>query len=280
MVPVWVLNCNYPCTDRAIVLHWCAFCYLQNYSCVYPAAAARLLLCLFHMLWLRLPPSAPLPFIRSLSSAFFILSVYSTPPSPPFDQVYSITQYFPPFHEMLLHLPTPSYAFFYIHNSSSPSLLPLSRPPITSAFFSPPLFSLSMISPPSLLFPLHLVVNLNFLLLISCYYFIFVTGTTGGTRGEKIFDVEKLQNSIHDRCEEISNFSTESYFQSCTSLRRARFLIKETKPRRQELHVCTTYCSLIIWKISGPEQTSWLECHGAACALCHLPHHHLNHLNL
>ena len=83
MVPVWVLNCNYPCTDRAIVLHWCAFCYLQNYSCVYPAAAARLLLCLFHMLWLRLPPSAPLPFIRSLSSAFFILSVYSTPPLPP-----------------------------------------------------------------------------------------------------------------------------------------------------------------------------------------------------
>ena len=129
MVPVWVLNCNYPCTDRAIVLHWCAFCYLQNYSCVYPAAAARLLLCLFHMLWLRLPPSAPLPFIRSLSSAFFILSVYSTPlPSPPFDQVYSITQYFPPFHEMLLHLPTPSSAFFYIHNYSSPFSLYLDPP--------------------------------------------------------------------------------------------------------------------------------------------------------
>ena len=86
---------------------------------------------------------------------------------------------------MLLQLPTPSSAFFYIHNSSSPSLLPLSRPPITSAFFSPPPFSLSMISPPSLLFPLHLVVNLNFLLLISCYYFIFVTGTTGGTREKK-----------------------------------------------------------------------------------------------
>ena len=131
----------------------------------------------------HLLPFPSLDLSPPLSS--FSLFIQPPPLSPPFDQVYSITQYFPPFHEMLLHLPAPSSAFFYIHNSSSPSLLPLSRPPITSAFFSPPLFSLSMISPPSLLFPLHLVVNLNFLLLISCYYFIFVTGTTGGTREKK-----------------------------------------------------------------------------------------------
>ena len=44
------------------------------------------------------------------------------------------------------------------------------------------------------------------------------------------------------------------------------------KKRWQELDAITIYCRLIIWKISGLEQTSWPECHGAACALCHPPH--------
>ena len=42
----------------------------------------------------------------------------------------------------------------------------------------------------------------------SASYLIFVTGTAGGARGEKICHVEKFHISVHDRCGEIWNFST------------------------------------------------------------------------
>ena len=43
-------------------------------------------------------------------------------------------------------------------------------------------------------------------------YLIFVTGTTGGARGEKICHVEKFQISIHDICGEILNLTTLGLF--------------------------------------------------------------------
>ena len=83
-----------------------------------------------------------------------------------------------------------------------------------------------------------------------CTYLIFVTGTTGGTCGEKICHVEKFQISQHDRCGEIQNFSTSVI---CVMWRYIKFLhichVCDVWRNPKFLHICHLFCVVFCNKI-------------------------------
>ena len=237
--------------------------------------------------WSHLLPLPSLDPSPSLSSAFFILPVYSIHSNSL--SVYSIYQYLSIIPSITaLSALSPSSPLFYsfcqliqstsfsddwispvIPHSLSLYALHLSNPSASFSLF-PYSYSSSTIQAQSP--PFSLISD----------PFPFASTRCFPSNSQSFSFLFLLLRFLHLGCHILPAFFTFSptfstlFFTYNFHVLPFCLFILIKKSRWQELHVCTIYCRLIIWKVSGLEQTSWLECHGAAaCALFHPTSNHL-----